>query len=119
MGAMRRMQNQYLGVDQGDVVLFSDFDANGPMWADDGPREVRHPVTFSEQYKTVPVVSVSLSMWDINSKENARGDLSAEDVTEAGFTLVFKTWGDTRVARLRAAWTSIGEMSYADDWDIE
>jgi len=116
---MIRIRNQNLGIDQGDVVLFSDFDAGGPMWAETGPREARQNVSFNETFRSVPAVSLSLSMWDINSSENSRGDLTVEQVTTQGFVLVFKTWGDTKVARMRAAWTAMGELGYADDWDVE
>ncbi len=116
---MIRIRNQNLGIDQGEVVLFSDFDAGGPMWAEAGPREVRKEIAFNEAFRSLPVVSFSLSMWDINSAENARGDLSIENVTNHGFVMVFKTWGDTKVARMRAAWTAMGELGYADDWDLD
>jgi hypothetical protein len=31
---------------------------------------------------------------------------------------VFRTWGDTRIARVRIAWMAIGELSEGDDWDV-
>ena len=39
-----------------------------------------------------------------------RADLTAENVSEKGFHLVFRTWGDTRVARVRADWLAIGAV---------
>ncbi|MGB5558157.1 MAG: H-type lectin domain-containing protein [Paracoccaceae bacterium] len=44
--------------------------------------------------------------------------MSAEDVTPKGFSIVFRTWGDTRVARVRANWLSIGELRDDEDWDV-
>ena len=32
--------------------------------------------------------------------------------------MVFRTWGDTRVARMRIAWIAIGALSDEDDWDV-
>ena len=49
---------------------------------------------------------------------NLRADLTAEHVSEKGFHLVFRTWGDTRIARIRADWTAIGPVRDEDDWDI-
>lgn len=88
------------------------------MWTGEGPRSAQRDVTFSEPYRDPPRVMVSLSMFDMDQASNQRADLAAEDVTEIGFTLVFRTWGDTRVARVRADWMSIGELYHPDDWDI-
>ena len=48
-----------------------------------------------------------------------RADIGAEAVTEDGFDLVFRTWGDTRVARVRIGWMAIGELSDDDDWELD
>jgi hypothetical protein len=37
------------------------------------------------------MVHVSLSMWDMGNDSNARADIRAENVTETGFDLVFRT----------------------------
>jgi hypothetical protein len=29
---------------------------------------------------------------------------------------VFRTWADTRVARVRVSWMAIGAAHHADDW---
>jgi len=41
-----------------------------------------------------------------------------EHVTKAGFDIVVKIWGDTKVARARAGWQAIGEARHADEWDL-
>lgn len=115
---MKKLQNHLIGIDQGEILLFSDFEDDGEMWAGDGPRHAVRPVVFSEVYKSTPVVQAALSMWDLDKQTNARADIRAEDVTCEGFNLVFRTWGDTRIARARAIWTSIGEMPHDGDWDI-
>lgn len=115
---MKRFRNHYIGVDQGDKVLFSDFADDGPMWTGTGPREHRARVDFVESYRLPPAVHVSLSMWDIGSAQNSRMDVKAEKIDEVGFDLVFRTWDDTRVARVRVGWTSIGELRHADEWDL-
>ena len=35
-----------------------------------------------------------------------------------GFDIVFRTWNDTQVARIRVAWTAIGELPNEDDWAL-
>ena len=57
-------------------------------------------------------------MWDMSSETNPRGDIQAEDITTEGFAIVFRTWGDTKVARLRVAWQAIGELRQADEWEL-
>lgn len=115
---MKRLQNHLIGIDQGDLLLFSDFEDGGPMWTGTGPRESRHPVTFSEPYRRPPAVHVALSMFDMDEKTNQRADIAAENVTATGFELVFRTWQDTRVARVRAGWLAIGELAHDDDWEL-
>jgi len=113
---MRRFTSNSLGIEQGSRVLFSDFVDDGVMWTGQGARESRHIVTFREAFQAVPAVHVSISMWDMDSATNSRADISAEAITEKGFHLVFRTWGDTRVARIRADWMVIGPLRDEDDW---
>ncbi len=87
------------------------------MWTGHGPRAVRVPVTFDETFVAPPLVHVSIAMWDIDQQSNQRADISADEITTEGFTIVFKTWGDTRVARIRADWLAIGPVKHDDDWD--
>ena len=115
---MRRFSTNSIGIDQGSAVLFQDFQHNGVMWSGTGPRSIRYEISFSEPFKSPPVVTVGVSMWDMDHSTNARADLSAEHVSAKGFHIVFNTWGDTRVARVRADWTAIGEVSDPDDWNL-
>lgn len=115
---MRKFNGHVLGVDQGDAVLFSDFENDGEMWSGDGPRLIRQSVEFSEKFDTPPAVMVSLSMWDFGHDTNVRADVQAENISRTGFDIVFRTWGDTRVARVRTAWQAIGAISGEDAWDI-
>ncbi len=116
---MYRLDSLTMGVDQGSLVLFSDYQDGGVMWTGEGPRELRRLVAFSESFKRAPVVSVSLSMWDIDREHNGRMDISTDMVTPEGFVIVFRTWGDSRVARVRADWLAIGALAGEDDWAVE
>lgn len=113
---MKKFAKQTIGVDQGDDVLFSDYEDGGEMWTGSGPRERRHSLKFREPFSSEPSVHVSLSMWDMASATNARADVTAEKITEKGFDVVFRTWGDTRVARARIRWMAIGEVRDDEDW---
>ena len=108
-----------IGIDQGSKMLFADFANGGPMWTGSGERETRIQITFTTPFHQQPAVMVGMSLWDIASDTNSRMDLSAEAITKKGFQLVFKTWGDTRIARVRAEWTAIGALKDDDDWDVE
>jgi hypothetical protein len=115
---MVRLSGHRIGVAQGESILFSDFEGGGPMWDGEGRREARHAVAFEEPFLAPPAVQVGLAMWDISSAANARVDLHAEAVTPEGFEIVFRTWGDTRIARVRATWIAIGAVRDDEDWDV-
>ncbi|MFD2441720.1 hypothetical protein F8A10_12860 [Paracoccus kondratievae] len=98
--------------------MFSAFESGGPMWTGEGPRVEAQQVQFDEPFIEPPVVHVSLTMWDIDCGANQRADIRAANVTETGFELQFRTWGDTRVARVRASWMAIGPLRHHDDWEV-
>ncbi len=116
---MRYIDRNILGIEQGSRVLFSDFEHDGEMWSGDGPREYRAAVAFEGRFAELPVVQVSMSMWDISSDANQRADISAENIGHEGFEIVFRTWGDTKVARIRADWLALGAVRDPDNWDVE
>ena len=115
---IKQFRHHMLGAEQGSAMLFSDFADNGPMWAGDGPREKRHLVRFTQPFLAPPMVHVAISMWDMDGETNQRADLKAEKITETGFALIFCTWGDSRVARIRADWMALGEIASEDDWQL-
>ena len=116
---MKKFSGNSIGVDQGDVVLFSDFEHDGAMWTGEGPRSARAYVHFSAPFRLPPAVRVGLTLWDFSNLTNTRADVLAEDVTETGFAILFRTWGDTRIARVRVGWQAIGPVSDDDDWEID
>ncbi|MBV1866942.1 MAG: H-type lectin domain-containing protein [Marinosulfonomonas sp.] len=116
---MRRLNSQVTGIDQGSLMLFSDFETGGDMWTGEGARELRKTVEFSEKFSSPPIVNVSISLWDIDQKSNQRADIAAENIRLNQFEVVFRTWGDTQVARIRADWLAIGELADDEIWDVE
>lgn len=116
---MKHLSARSLGILQGSRIMFSDFADGGAMWTGSGPRECRHVISFRDGFREAPAVQVAISMWDLDRRTNSRADLLAEEVTAQGFHLVFRTWGDTRVARIRADWTAIGALRDEDDWELD
>ncbi len=98
--------------------MFSDFENDGEMWTGTGPREKRRAIQFSESYRSPPSVQASISLWDADTNAAIRAEIVAENVTEHGCELVFRTWGDTRFARLRVAWIAIGELHDPEEWEL-
>lgn len=88
------------------------------MWTKSGSRRHCEYVEFKDAFREPPVVQVGFAMWDIDQQSNQRADIRAENVTPRGFDLVFRTWGDTRVARVRANWMAIGEMPESEEWEL-
>lgn len=115
---MLRFSHTAVGVQQGSDQLFSAFEDSGPMWTGSGPRAERRPVRFPEPFLGTPVVHVGLTMWDIAGTSNQRADVAVESVSAEGFTVLFRTWGDTRVARVRVDWLAIGPTAHVDDFDV-
>lgn len=116
---MKRIASSSVGVLQGSRVMFADFAVGGMMWTGQGERESRHFITFTEAFLSPPAVHVSISMWDIDHQHNARGDVTAEGISATGFQLVFRTWGDSRIARVRVDWMAIGALPSDDDWQLD
>ncbi len=115
---MKKLRSLIVGIDNGDELLFEDFEDGGEMWTGRGQRERRRRIKFKERYASVPTVQLSISLWDMDAGSVLRADVVAEAVTEKGFDMVFRTWGDTRVARARIAWMAIGELEDSDVWDV-
>ena len=76
---MKHLLNRTIGIEQGDDVLFSDYEDGGEMWTGRGSRERRHALSFSQPFREPPAVHVALSMWDMDSATNARADISAQN----------------------------------------
>jgi len=115
---MKKLENHLIGIDQGDVPLFSDFEDGGDMWTGSGPRERRCEVRFSEAFRAAPAVHASISLLDADNGAAIRTEITVEKITPQGCELVFRTWMDTRIARIRVAWMAIGALRHDDDWVI-
>lgn len=108
-----------VGIRQGSRMMFTDFQTGGPMWTGEGAREALQSIRFDAPFLRVPAVMVAISLWDSDRHTNLRADLRAENITASGFDLVFHTWGDSRLARIRADWTAIGAVQDENDWLLD
>lgn len=115
---MKKISSNVIGIDQGEETLFSDFENGGDMWTGEGSRERRATVRFSERFREPPNVMVSVSLWDVDYSTNIRADVEAESISKGQFEIVFRTWGNTRMARARVSWMAIGAVDDDDHWDI-
>lgn len=117
---MQILLREAIGIAQGDEALFTDYANGGEMWAGTGDRERRKRVVFDPPFRVAPVVHVALSLWDTDRDTNARMEVCAENIATDGFDIVFRTWADSRIARVRVGWMAIGAAHHEDDWrDIE
>ncbi len=88
------------------------------MWTGKGPRERRERIFFDEPFIREPMVQVAVALWDVSNGSNLRSEILADNITEDGFDMVFRTWQDSQVARVRLSWIAFGEIDDEDDWDV-
>lgn len=115
---MKKLNGHRVGVDSGCENVVSDFTDDGEMWVGQGQRARSLVVKFSEPFLRPPTVQLGVAMSDVSNDANARLEIAAEDITNTEFNIVFQTWGDTKIARLRANWLAIGEVETDEVWDV-
>ncbi|WP_254695985.1 H-type lectin domain-containing protein [Palleronia sp. THAF1] len=109
----------YISIDQGREQLFSHFDTDGEMWTGSGPRQVSTRITFNNAFAGPPAVNVSISMWDVGRSANLRAEILAQNISSDGFDMVFRTWGDSQIARIGADWIAIGAAVDPTLWQVD
>jgi H-type lectin domain-containing protein len=72
-----------------------------------GAREYRRQVAFTRAFSAPPEVMIGLSMLDVNPGTNDRVRVKADNITQAGFDVVFSTWADTKIYGLGANWIAV------------
>ncbi len=113
---MATPQTEVSVVQSGTVQVFDHYESNGPMWTGEGDREVREKVTFDRSFQQAPKVFVSMTMADAESSTNLRYDLRVENVSGSDFEIIFRTWNDSRWARVRVNWIAIGSTIRDEYW---
>ncbi len=90
--------------------IFIHVDHDQPMWSEDGDRAVRFEIAFEKPFGAIPNITLGLTGIDSSQDKNLRFSLSSTDVSQAGFTIEFTTWDDTRIARASASWQAVGRV---------
>ena len=70
----------------------------------EGERHFEHVVEFEEPFEEIPKVLVALNRLDIASYTALRLNVSAERISETGFTLRYSTWANTQIFGVGAQW---------------
>ena len=81
------------------------LDAEPPHDAD---RFHRTWVPFVRPFRGLPLVHLGISGFDIDDRDAARVTVSAADVSSEGFTIVLRTWFNTRIWRVDVNWLALG-----------
>lgn len=88
--------------------LFNHVDAGLPMWVGEGDRTIEADIVFDRAFKQPPNVTLGLTGVDAAHDQNLRIALQTTNIKTSGFTIQFKTWGDTHIARASVSWQAIG-----------
>ena len=65
-------------------------------------------VDFANPFASVPMLHLGVAGFDIANGANARLEVCARSVSEAGFEVELETWLDTRIWRVSVSWLAIG-----------
>jgi hypothetical protein len=74
-----------------------------------GERSTTLEVIFSESYKTMPKVFVSVSQLDVDNNFNCRYNVEVLSVSRDGFTIKIKIWADTKIYSIGGYWLAYTE----------
>ena len=73
-----------------------------------GERTFEKYVDFTENFSEKPHVVLGIAWVDINKDKNSRLAVSARDITKHGFSVEFKTYGDTIITGASVEWLAYG-----------
>lgn len=117
---MQIFSHHAVGLQQGSSLMFSAFEDGGPIvvgqWR---VEQVRRICRLHTQVSADAGGSGAPSACGTLTATATSGPRSAPKTSPpAAFDLVFSTWGDTRVARIRADWIAIGALPHEDDFRV-
>jgi hypothetical protein len=83
--------------------------AGDPLGLGKGPgeREIAQYITFEKEFDDVPEVIVGLSGFSTTTGANIRIEIYPKDITEKGFWLMGRTWGDSLFGEVHTNWIAI------------
>ena len=83
--------------------------AEWKLYESTGPRLTEYTVPFGYTFKEPPAVHVGIMGMEILKEGNHRYNVQVQEVNKDGFRIMYKTWGDTKVCFIKAAWLAIGQ----------
>ncbi len=90
--------------------LFNHVDDGLPMWAGEGDREVVVEILFQTAFLKIPAIVLNVVGIDSAHDQNLRYAVNPINITTKGFSIQFKTWGDTHIARASVSWQATGQV---------
>ena len=84
---------------------------NNPKWQlldGQGKRPFQKRIDFPHSYEEPPIVVVALTGLDVDKSMNLRVEVDAPDVDRNGFSIVFKTWSNTKIYSVWVQWIAHG-----------
>ena len=95
----------------GGEITSANYSVNPNTWtllSGSGERKFTTHVDFKEAYKKTPIVALSLSGMDALNTANTRMSVTPTNVTEKGFDVEYKTWGNSQIWAVFVNWTAFG-----------
>jgi len=65
-------------------------------------------VPFASTFQLPPVVHLGITGFDTDQRDSSRLSVTAEAISEFGFTVVVTTWSTSRVYSVELSWIAIG-----------
>lgn len=72
--------------------------------SNNGERSVSIEINFPESFKEKPEIFLSVSQIDVFNKTNTRFNVEAISISRDGFTLIVKTWSDSKIFSISGNW---------------
>ena len=79
------------------------------MESGEGDRKLEVRINFTQKFNSIPKVSLGIKSYVSSNSAHTRLHLYPKDISQDGFTLVFRTWIDTKVSELESIWIAFGE----------
>ncbi len=99
------MAQKSIEVPQVQVGTFSTTGAS--LASGSGDRQITVAVNFPKPFNVKPDVIVSITTIDAETKSNVRVNVKADGVSRDGFTVVVKTWADSKVHNIQGSWVAV------------
>ncbi|WP_044043326.1 H-type lectin domain-containing protein [Octadecabacter antarcticus] len=91
--------------------LFNHVDENLFMWSGSGSRSVSINIVFLIGFRETPAITLGITGIDSDCTNNLRFVLNVTEVKATEFTMEFKTWERTHIARASVSWQAIGAIT--------